>query len=88
MYDDVINLIAIDERGNDVGKHEVFCRRESITRAEHYQAAAVGRHPAGQWRRADGRDDDGQRGVEHEGKRYIVERTYETRDGGLEIVVR
>ena len=44
MYDDVINLIAIDERGNDVG--------------------------------------------EHEGKRYIVERTYETRDRGLEIVVR
>ena len=67
MYDDVITLIAIDERGNDVGKHEVFCRRESITRAEHYQAAAVGLH---------------------EGKRYIVERTYETRDGGLEIVGR
>lgn len=24
----------------------------------------------------------------HGGRRYIVERTYETRDGGLEIVVR
>ena len=53
MYDDVINLIAIDERGNDVGKHEVFCRRESITRAEHYQAAAVGLHPSVQFRLAD-----------------------------------
>ena len=50
MYDDVITLIAIDERGNDVGKHEVFCRRESITRAEHYQAAAVGLHPSVQFR--------------------------------------
>ena len=80
MYDDVINLIAIDERGNDVGKHEVFCRRESITRAEHYQAAAVGLHPSVQFRLADWRDYDGQR--------FIVERTYETRDGGLEIVVR
>ena len=75
MYDDVINLIAIDER-------------ESITRAEHYQAAAVGLHPSVQFRLADWRDYDGQRFVEHEGKRYIVERTYETRDGGLEIVVR
>ena len=83
MYDDVITLIAIDERGNDVGEHEVFCRRESITRAEHYQAAAVGLHPSVQFRLA-----DCQRFVEHEGKRYIVERTYETRDGGLEIVVR
>ena len=73
MYDDVINLIAIDERGNDVGKHE---------------AAAVGLHPSMQFRLADWRDYDGQRFVEHEGKRYIVERTYETRDGGLEIVVR
>ena len=73
MYDDVINLIAIDERGNDVGEHEVFCRRESITRAEHYQAAAVGLHPSVQFRLADWRDYDGQRFVEHEGKRYIVE---------------
>ncbi len=63
MYDDVINLIAIDERGNDVGKHEVFCRRESITRAEHYQAAAVGLHPSVQFRLADWRDYDGQRAI-------------------------
>ena len=41
-----------------------------------------------QFRLADWRDYDWQRFVEHEGKRYIVERTYETRDGGLEIVVR
>ena len=53
MYDDIITLVAIDERGNDVGSHEVFCRRESITRAEHYQAAAVGLHPSVQFRLAD-----------------------------------
>ena len=49
MYDDVITLIAIDERGNDVGKHEVFCRRESITRAEHYQASACTRRCSFGW---------------------------------------
>lgn len=88
MYDDIITLVAIDERGDDAGKSEIFCRRESITRAEHYQAAAVELHPALQFRVADWRDYDGQRFVEYGGRRYIVERTYETRDGGLEIVVR
>ena len=56
MYDDIITLVAIDERGNDIGKSEIFCRRESITRAEHYQAAAVELHPALQFRVADWRD--------------------------------
>lgn len=87
MFDDIITLIDVENDGTET-RSTVLARRESVGQSEHYQAATVGLFPEMKFRLSDYLDYAGQRFVEFEGVRYVVQRTYRTEFGELEIVVR
>lgn len=87
MFDDIITLIDVENDGTET-RSTVFARRESVGQTEYYQAATVGLFPEAKFRLSDYLDYAGQRFVEFEGVRYVVQRTYRTEFGELEIVIR
>lgn len=87
MYDDIITLLQIDNDGSEA-RHTVFASRESVGQMEHYQAATAGLFPELKFRLADYLDYNGERYLEFDGVRYVVQRTYRTEYGELEITVR
>ncbi len=78
---DVITLI--DAAGNE---RTVFCGLRSIGQKEFYEAQAVDFYPEVKFVLADYLDYNGERLVEHDGKRYSVLRTFRAGQE-LEIVV-
>lgn len=87
MFDDIITLIDVENDGTET-RSTVLARHESVGQSEHYQAATVGLFPEIKFRLSDYLDYAGQCFVEFAGVRYVIERTYRTEFGELELVVR
>lgn len=98
--DDVIKLIKVtegerDEYGNPElvrSSVEVFCRVESVSRAEFYQAAQTGLHPSYTFVLTHYMDYHGEQEIEYtdwmgETHRYDIIRTYR-RDDELELITQ
>ena len=86
MYNEVITLRSYTETTDDYGitnrtnkDREVFAQLRSIGQSEFYQAQADGLKPELKFILADYLDDQGEKEVLYDGKRYSVLRTY--RDG-------
>ena len=63
---------------------EVFCKVESVTRSEFFNAGRNGLNPQKVFVVFKG-DYDGERAVRHEGKLYAIYRTYTTDDDYMEL---
>ena len=98
--DDVIKLIKVtegerDEYGNPElvrSSIEVFCRVESVSRAEFYQASQTGLHPSYTFVLTHYMDYHGEQEIEYtdwmgETHRYDIIRTYR-RDDELELITQ
>ena len=98
--DDVIKLIKVtegerDEYGNPElvrSSIEVFCRVESVSRAEFYQAAQTGLHPSYTFVLTHYMDYHGEQEIEYtdwmgQTHRYDIIRTYK-RDDELELITQ
>ena len=99
--DDVIRLIEVtegerDEYGNPEiirTSTEVFCRVDSVTRAEFYQASQMGLHPSYTFVLSHYMDYHGEQELEYTDwtgttHRYDIIRTYRRDDDKLEIVAQ
>lgn len=80
--DDELTLISVSYDENDIGdmipmetRTTVLCDVLSVTRAEHYSAAANGLKPSLVFA-VNKFEYNGQKEVEYEGKRYNVDRTF------------
>lgn len=81
-YDHELYLIGYETGENEYGdpvkvpvRRRVLCGRRSVTRSEHYQAAAVGLRPEIVLV-INRHEYQGETELEFEGKRYRIERTY------------
>lgn len=94
IRESVITLIAENARAHGVHEsatetpHEVFCQVNSVTRTEFYSALNVGIRPELVFKLSVVDEYQDERLAEFEGKRYEIIRTYQTRDGGIELTVR
>lgn len=91
MADAVIKLITktqtVDELGyptSSESEYETFCRVESITRAEFFNAGKYGLTPAYVFM-VNSIEFSGQDELEYEGKRYSIYRTYRTAEDMMEL---
>lgn len=84
--DAVIKLIAITKTLNNIGvptinetPREIFCKAESVTRREFFEAGRNGLNP--EWKfTVFAPDYGGELTVEYEGRRYGIYRTYRMTD--------
>jgi len=85
MYSDIINLIEITQGKDSDGfpinvevKHEVYADKKSVTRSEFYSSMQAGIKATAlfETRLCDYEEPGSPTILEHEGKRYKVERTY------------
>lgn len=88
---DVLTLISVTYQQDDYGieqptetTNEIYCRTESVTRAEFYDAGRNGLNPELKFVVFCG-DYDGQKLLEYDGKRYSVVRTYQRKNDDLEL---
>ena len=66
-------------------ERKVFCEEKSVTRSEYYDADNVGYRPEVVLKLAREKEYKGEQTVRYNGKVYDIYRTYETRDGGIEL---
>ena len=89
----VITLIAESEKAHGVHEkstetgHEVFCQIKSVSRSEFYSAMNVGVKPELVLKLYVREEYEDERLANFEGKRYEIIRTYETDDGGIELIL-
>ena len=88
---DVLTLISVTYTMDDYGinqptekTRDVFCRVDSITRAEFYDAGRNGLNPEIKFT-IFGPDYEEEHLIEYKGKRYAVVRTYHRRNDDLEL---
>jgi len=89
MYDHELTLIRLINDVNEIGdpiirrrRRTILCDKQSITRSEHYQAAAHGFKPElvfiiNKW------DYRNEQMAEFGGKEYTIRRTYEPKGRGM-----
>ena len=89
--DDVITLITKTMTTDEVGfpiaeetEYETFCRVDSISRAEFFNAGKAGMTPEYVFI-INAVEYNGQTEVEYEGKRYTIYRTYRTDEDMMEL---
>lgn len=81
-FDNELTLVTITHTTNDLGdpvevltRRRVLCDVRSVTRSEHYQAAAHGLQPEIMFI-VNTHDYEGEKVVEYDGRQYQVMRTY------------
>lgn len=92
---DELTLIAKSYSADELGQkipaetqRDVFCRVESVSRTEFFDAARVGLRPEYKATLSFAEDYQGEESAEYEGVRYAVYRTYGTPGGGIELYLR
>lgn len=93
--DDVITLLSYTRTQDSVGRwvestperKDVFCKVDSVSRSEFYQAGRTGLNPEFQFTVA-AVDYDGQRECVFHDKTYAIYRTYRTDDDYMELYVQ
>lgn len=91
--DNVIRLLSPIEAKDEYGvtrqtyeSREVFCRVDSVTRAEFFEGGRNGLNPSFRMTMFHG-DYDGESLLEYQGKSYSVYRTYQTDSDYIELYV-
>jgi len=92
---DVITLISYTRAQDDYGvwrdsvetRRDVFCQRQSVSRAEFFSAGQSGIKPEYMFTLFEG-DYNGETLIEYSGVRYAVYRTYHARTDDLELYVQ
>ena len=92
---DILTLISEtftkDELGQNIPeetRRDVFCRMESISQSEFYEAARIGLTPSYKAVIASNFDYDGEAIAEYDGKRYAIYRTYTLESGQMELYLK
>lgn len=65
-----------------------YAVRSSASRSEFYQAGTIGLQPSGVFKMAAAEEYEGEMRLIYEGRVYDIIRTYETKDGGIELTVQ